>query len=251
MKKINLKNLLNESTPGYENRKFGDSLPTLDSVQKAYKLKSILEGEDGDGMVCEACGTIHEGECDDMMEHTVNFTKEEMATLHNDGKLVKKDKEGKDHTYLFGESKLTEARDFVVIDPRGNARPVGMKIQGQQYVKKMGGPRKGYHLVLKKNALKARRAIEKNGGNATNTKIQDIMWDLLYEGKDLQEKAPKMKVYSWEKHFNAGQKELDKAANIMSRKSSGGYNNVKKDIMKVQKAINMLRSKMKINSTEF
>jgi hypothetical protein len=77
---------------------------------------------------------------------------------------------------------LTE-REFVVIDPRGNARPVGMKIQGQQYVKKMGGPRKGYHLVLKKNAMKARRAIEKNGGNATNTKIQDIMWDLLYEGK--------------------------------------------------------------------
>mgnify|MGYP003645812407 CR=1 FL=1 len=77
---------------------------------------------------------------------------------------------------------LTE-REFVVIDPRGNARPVGMKIQGAQYVKKMGGARKGYHLVLKKNAMKARRAIEKNGGNATNTKIQNIMFDLLYEGK--------------------------------------------------------------------
>ena len=69
--------------------------------------------------------------------------------------------------------------------------------------------------------------------------------------KHINEAAPKMKVYSWEKHFNAGQKELDKAANIMSRKSSGGYNNVKKDVMKVQKALNMLRSKMKSNSTEF
>jgi len=68
---------------------------------------------------------------------------------------------------------------------------------------------------------------------------------------NMNEAAPKMKVYSWEKHFNAGQKEIDKAANIMSMKSSGGYNNVKKDIMKVQKALNMLRSKMKSNSTEF
>ena len=40
-----------------------------------------------------------------------------------------------------------------------------------------------------KNALKARRAIEKNGGNATNTKIQDIMWDLLYESKTMMNKS--------------------------------------------------------------
>ena len=31
-------------------------------------------------------------------EHTVEFSKEEMATLHRDGKLVKADDEGKDHT---------------------------------------------------------------------------------------------------------------------------------------------------------
>ena len=41
---------------------------------------------------------------DDMInEHVVTFTKEEMATLHNDGKLVKKDEDGKDHTYLYKE----------------------------------------------------------------------------------------------------------------------------------------------------
>ena len=79
------------------------------------------------------------------------------------------------------KNKLNESRDFVIIDPKGNARPVGMKVQGAQYVKKMGGPAKGYHMVLKKNALKARRAIEKNGGNATNSKIQNIMFDLMYE----------------------------------------------------------------------
>ena len=34
-------------------------------------------------------------------EHQIDFTKEEMATLHNNGKLVKKDAEGKEHTYTF------------------------------------------------------------------------------------------------------------------------------------------------------
>ena len=42
-KKIKLKNILNENTPGFENRKFGDSLPTLDSVQKAYEAKKHLQ----------------------------------------------------------------------------------------------------------------------------------------------------------------------------------------------------------------
>ena len=83
---------------------------------------------------------------------------------------------------------INESREFVIIDPRGNARPVGMKVQGAQYVKKMGGPAKGYHMVLKKNALKARRAIEKNGGNATNSKIQDVMFDLMYEGESNSQK---------------------------------------------------------------
>ena len=83
---------------------------------------------------------------------------------------------------------INESREFVIIDPRGNARPVGAKSQGAQYIKKMGGPAKGYHMVLKKNALKARRAIEKNGGNATNSKIQNTMFDLMYEGKSNSQK---------------------------------------------------------------
>jgi hypothetical protein len=103
---------------------------------------------------------------------------------------------------------LTE-RDFVVIDPRGNARPVGMKMQGAQYVKKMGGPKRGYHLVLAKNAMKARRAIEKNGGNATNSKIQKIMFDLMYETvaeanqyKDVSNKFKNALDVMPEKYFN-------------------------------------------------
>ena len=35
-----------ESTPGFENRKFGDKLPTLGSVQKAFQAKQGLKEED-------------------------------------------------------------------------------------------------------------------------------------------------------------------------------------------------------------
>jgi len=43
---MKLKKLL-ESTPGFENRKFGDKLPTLDSVQKAFEAKKSLKEEPG------------------------------------------------------------------------------------------------------------------------------------------------------------------------------------------------------------
>tara|TARA_R100001198_G_C5223483_1_gene204870 strand:- start:216 stop:1619 length:1404 start_codon:yes stop_codon:yes gene_type:complete len=68
---------------------------------------------------------------------------------------------------------------YVVIDPRGNARPIGSKIQGDRYVK----GKRGHYVILAKHALKARRAIEKAGGNSTSRKIQDLMFDLRYEGK--------------------------------------------------------------------
>lgn len=43
---ISLKNLLNESSPGFENRQVGDALPTLDSVRDAYQAKLALQEAD-------------------------------------------------------------------------------------------------------------------------------------------------------------------------------------------------------------
>jgi|21_taG_2_1085346.scaffolds.fasta_scaffold00970_4 vacuolar-type H+-ATPase subunit I/STV1 len=77
---------------------------------------------------------------------------------------------------------LNEA-DYVVIDPRGNSRPAGNKIQASQYVKKMGGGKKGYFMILKKNALKARRALEKARGNYNDPKFKEKMSDMYWEGK--------------------------------------------------------------------
>ena len=34
---IKLKDLLNENSPGYENRQFGDPLPTLEDIAKKYQ----------------------------------------------------------------------------------------------------------------------------------------------------------------------------------------------------------------------
>ena len=38
-KYLGSKTLLNESTPGYDTRKFGESLPTMESVKAAYEAK--------------------------------------------------------------------------------------------------------------------------------------------------------------------------------------------------------------------
>jgi len=43
---MKLKALL-ESTPGFKNRKFGDPLPTLGSVQKSFQAKQGIKEEDG------------------------------------------------------------------------------------------------------------------------------------------------------------------------------------------------------------
>ena len=44
---MKLKKILKESNaPGYRDRKFGEPLPTLDSVQKAYQAKNTVTGND-------------------------------------------------------------------------------------------------------------------------------------------------------------------------------------------------------------
>ena len=48
------KTLLNESAPGYDTRKSGEALPTLESVKAAYEAKNdIKEGVDRDQMKIE------------------------------------------------------------------------------------------------------------------------------------------------------------------------------------------------------
>ena len=155
------------------------------------------------------------------------------------GKSIKSAFEG------VSESKLTEAREFVIIDPRGNARPVGSKIQASQYLKKMGGAKQGWHMVLAKNALKARRAIEKAGGNASSTKVQNIMFDLLYEGKLNEAEDYKYKKYV-KKAFDKILDEMFAFRNAMGVKQSAQADpKIKKILEELHKKLIYLKETMK------
>ena len=54
-------------------------------------------------------------------EHTVTFTKDDMATLHNTGELVKADDDGKDHTYIFKGDLNEQGFDSRFKDAMGGA----------------------------------------------------------------------------------------------------------------------------------
>jgi hypothetical protein len=88
-----------------------------------------------------------------------------------------------------GGSKMNEGETlneekYTVIDPRGNNVGAGLKIQAAAMAKKKGGEKAGYFVVPVKNALKARRALEKFKGDFKNPKLKDIMSDLYFEGVD-------------------------------------------------------------------
>ena len=75
---IKLKKILKESA---WDRKFGEPLPTLEDVVEKHQndKETIIE------------------------EHTVVFSKDEMEQLHRDGKLIKSDSDGNEHTYIYSE----------------------------------------------------------------------------------------------------------------------------------------------------
>ena len=55
---------------------------------KGYRYNGTKDGKD---------------KCIKVNEHIVTFTKDDMSKLHNDGELIKADKDGKDHTYVYDE----------------------------------------------------------------------------------------------------------------------------------------------------
>ena len=74
---IKLKKLMKESA---WDRKFGEPLPTLEDVVKKHNVKE-----------------------ETIDENAVVFSKDEMEKLHREGKLVKTDSDGKEHTYIYSE----------------------------------------------------------------------------------------------------------------------------------------------------
>jgi len=72
---------------------------------------------------------------------------------------------------------------YVLLDKRANVIGTGQKSQVNQAVKKKGGNKKGFFAVPQKNALKAKRALEKLKGNWNSPEYGDKMMDLYWEGK--------------------------------------------------------------------
>ena len=82
--------------------------------------------------------------------------------------------------YIKEEQSVNEEK-YTVIDPKGNQMGASDKMQATSIAKKKGGEKAGYFVVSNKNALKARRALEKFKGDFTNPKLKDMMADLFYE----------------------------------------------------------------------
>jgi|TARA_R110000744_G_scaffold120633_1_gene224792 hypothetical protein len=55
---------------------------------KGYRYSGTKDGKD---------------KCTKINERIVTFTKDDMSKLHNDGELIKADKDGKDYTYIYDE----------------------------------------------------------------------------------------------------------------------------------------------------
>jgi len=98
-------------------------------------------------------------------EHKVSFTKEDMDKLHNDGEVVKKDSEGKDHTYTYseqvGEGKLTEGKKISFRD-MGISNLMDLKLYTDKLAKaNIGWDQKGQALVFNNtnDAKKARQLL--------------------------------------------------------------------------------------------
>ena len=104
-----LRSIIKESlsTLTAESKADGYKDPAYRATIKQFKGKKVSKEE-----FAQALAMHHKSMDEDINEHTVNFSKEEMATLHKDGELIKADEEGKDHTYTFSEGKITEAKTF-------------------------------------------------------------------------------------------------------------------------------------------
>ena len=91
---------------------------------------------------------------------------------------------GKDEFEVGGEKFKVESvvneEKYTVIDPKGNSLGTADKTQVFMAAKKKGGEKTGHFVVSAKNALKARRALEKFKGDFKNPKLKDIMAG-LYE----------------------------------------------------------------------
>ena len=162
----------------------------LTNAQRSLKLESVNEGQlnVGDVITVQAGTTLQKmNGLDDKWKvikkdnstYTLQKVGSSMKVRHLQSKV----------DYLIarpGQSQLpfivesVNEEKYTVIDPKGNSLGTADKTQVAMAAKKKGGEKTGNFVVSDKNALKARRALEKFKGDFKNPKLKDIMAG-LYE----------------------------------------------------------------------
>ena len=190
---------------------------TTGTQQDAQKLKSKLEKAFSAGKVLSPSGIGYYAYNESVMNEAVDFrdgnyrfySKDGVGYLTYNGKVLssgdfdwedgsnsywmshsswggqKAFDNGKEIIKYFKSKKITteaiNEEKYTVIDPKGNQMGASDKGQAVAIAKKKGGEKEGYFVVSNKNALKARRALEKFKGDFKNPKLKDMMADLFYE----------------------------------------------------------------------
>ena len=190
---------------------------TTGTPQDAQKLKSKLEKAFSAGKVLSPSGIGYYAYNESVMNEAVDFrdgnyrfySKDGVGYLTYNGKVLssgdfdwedgsnsywmshsswggqKAFDNGKEIIKYFKSKKITteaiNEEKYTVIDPKGNQMGASDKGQAVAIAKKKGGEKEGYFVVSNKNALKARRALEKFKGDFKNPKLKDMMADLFYE----------------------------------------------------------------------
>jgi hypothetical protein len=174
-------------------RELQDIIKSLDYMRKYFYFKMSESVNEAKFKVLASFGGY------DLIEAP---TEKDMIISKNGkkvGKLTKISKYLKDDIKSFinmvKSDKLGESvneEKYTVIDPMGNQKGVGPKIQAISMAKRLGGEKTGHFVVANTNALKARRALEKFKGDFKNPKLKDMMMNLYYES--VNERIVKEKV---------------------------------------------------------
>ena len=108
------------------------------------------------------------------------YNEDELMKLYSAlGKAINRMKGIKSVEVVF-EGVVNESKYTVINPSNGNPMGYGTKAQAVAMAKKKGGSKKGFYVVPQKNALKARRAMEKHQFKMTS-KLKNILDDLYYE----------------------------------------------------------------------
>ena len=150
------------------------------------------------------------------VKHYTKDGKEWTGPTHKmpDGTFMTQNPHSDDSEKLFHKEDLDESsineNKYTIIDPKGNNKGIGLKMQANKRAKALGGSKKGYFVVPAKLALKARRTLEKFNFDFKNIKLQDKMSDLYFENTTSESVVNEDKFAGWIAGYNGKKIEIKK-----------------------------------------